>query len=277
MDPRAYLTELGYTAEDISAMLADEKQAKLITHAAKSYSEGRTLKTQAEAEKAETATFWEQKTRELQGSVNRLTAAEKRASDVTGRAAKVATRQIELANMGYEVPEDVLSDARALLGMEPGKNIPDTPKYMTQAEVDQRLRATAPDLVSLTALSNEYRSLYGEDYISIEDDFRAAQHAGKPLRDYARSKYNFDGKKQELATKADQERINGIVAEQMKVKEAELAAKYGGNSNLSTPMPSKFDKLVKQPGFKGDSWKSQQGRDANRADRLKKFENATLQ
>ena len=102
MDPRAYLTELGYTAEDISAMLADEKQAKLITHAAKSYSEGRTLKTQAEAEKAETATFWEQKTRELQGSVNRLTAAEKRASDVTGRAAKVATRQIELANMGYE-------------------------------------------------------------------------------------------------------------------------------------------------------------------------------
>ena len=85
MDPRAYLTELGYSAEDISAMLSDEKQAKLITAAAKSYSEGRTLKQQAEAEKAETATFWEQKTQELQGSVQRLTAAERRAALVGQR------------------------------------------------------------------------------------------------------------------------------------------------------------------------------------------------
>ena len=57
MDPKAYLAELGYSNEDITAMLADEKQSKLITAAAKSYSEGRTLKQQAEAEKAETATF----------------------------------------------------------------------------------------------------------------------------------------------------------------------------------------------------------------------------
>ena len=35
MDPRAYLTELGYSADDINAMLSDEKQSKLISATAK--------------------------------------------------------------------------------------------------------------------------------------------------------------------------------------------------------------------------------------------------
>jgi len=34
---------------------------------------------------------------------------------------------------------------------------------------------------------------------------------------------------------------------------------------------------VKQPGFKNDSWKSEEGRRANREARLKKFENIPLQ
>lgn len=268
MDPRAYLTELGYTAEEITAMLSDEKQVKLITHAAKSYSEGRTLKTQAEAEKAETATFWEQKTQELQGSVQRLTAAERRAAAAEADAARVKAYNKSLADQGYDVPKEMYE------GTAPVKV---EPQYMTREEVNKSMRATAPDLVSLITLSNEYQDLYGSPYLKAGEDFAEAQKLGKPYSEYARSKYAFDSKRAEKSAKAEQERINGIVAEQMKVKEAELAAKYGGNSNLSTPMPSKFDKLVKQPGFKGDSWKSQQGRDANRADRLKKFENATFQ
>lgn len=269
MDPRAYLTELGYTAEDISAMLADEKQAKLITHAAKSYSEGRTLKSQAEAEKAETATFWEQKTQELQGSVQRLTAAERRAAAAEADAARVKAYNKSLADQGYDVPKEMYEGSAETVKVEP--------QFVTRQDMDKMARATAPDLVSLITLSNEYADLYGSPYLKAEEDFAEAQKNGKPFREYARSKYAFDSKRAEKSAKSEQERINGIVAEQMKVKEAELAAKYGGNSNLSTPMPSKFDKLVKQPGFKGDSWKSQQGRDANRADRLKKFENATLQ
>jgi hypothetical protein len=63
----------------------------------------------------------------------------------------------------------------------------------------------------------------------------------------------------------------------MKTKEAELAAKYGSNPETRSPMPSKFDKLTKTEGFKSDSWKSPEGRDANRSARLKKFENVPIQ
>jgi hypothetical protein len=269
MDPRAYLTELGYSAEEISAMLSDAKQAKLITAAANSYSEGKTLKQRSEAERQETATFWEQKTQELQGSVNRLTAAEKRAATAEAAAAQRTAYLKSLKDQGYDVPDEMLGS--------PATHTPEPPKYMTQEDFTRASRATAPDLVSLTALSNEYRALYGRDYVEIEEDFRAAQQAGKPLREFARSKYNFDAKKQELAAKADQDRINALVSEQMKVKESELAAKYGSNPDLRTPMPSKFDKLVKQEGFKGDSWKTPEGRKANREERLRKFENLSIQ
>jgi hypothetical protein len=269
LDPRAYLTELGYSAEDIAGMLGDEKQAKLIAHAAKSYSEGKSLREQAAVEKAETASFWEQKTQELQGSVTRLTAAEKRAATAEAAAAQRTAYLKSLKDQGYDVPDEMIGSATA--------HTPEPPKYMTQADVERSMRSTAPDLVSLTALSNEYYSLFGAPYIAVEEDFRAAQQAGKPLREFARSKYNFDGKKQELATKADQARIDVIVAEQMKTKEAELAAKYGSNPDLRTPVPSKFDKLSKREGFKSDSWKSPEGRNANREERLKRVENATLQ
>ena len=269
MDPKAYLAELGYSNEDITAMLADEKQSKLIAHAAKSYSEGRTLKQQAEAEKAETATFWEQKTQELQGSVNRLTKAEQRAALAESEAARLRAYNQSLADTGlYEIPKEVLE-----------LRTPETPKRepITREEMEQGFRKTAPDLVSLTALSNEYRHLYGEDYVAIEDDYRAAQAAGKPLRDYARTKYGFEAKKAEKLQAADQARIDKIVQERVTAEKATWASANGSNPETRSPLPSKFDKLQKQPGFKSDSWKSQEGRAANRAERLKRFENVSIQ
>lgn len=269
MDPRAYLTELGYSNDDIAAMLADDKQAKLIAATAKTYGEAKTLRQQAEAEKAETASFWEQKTQELQGSVQRLTAAEKRAAQAEAAAAQRTAYLKSLKDQGYDVPDEYIGGASANPNPEP-------PKYLTREDFEKGVRATAPDLVSLTALSNEYRSLFGNDYVAIEDDFKAAQAAGKPLREYARSKYNFEGKRTELAAAADQKRIDEIVAERMKTREAELAAKYGSNPELRSPLPSKFDRLSKSEGFKNDSWKSQEGRDANRQSRLKRFENISI-
>ena len=49
MDPRAYLTELGYSAEDINAMLSDEKQAKLISATAKTYGDAKAERAAAAA------------------------------------------------------------------------------------------------------------------------------------------------------------------------------------------------------------------------------------
>src|SRR6266568_6766377 len=131
MDPRAYLTELGYSAEDINAMLSDEKQARLITATAKTHSEAKSERAAAAAEKAETATFWEQKTQELQGSVNKLSAAEKRAAAAEAEAARVRAYNKSLADQGYDVPKEMYEGT--------GTSVVEPPKYMTQADIDQRL------------------------------------------------------------------------------------------------------------------------------------------
>lgn len=268
-DIRTYLAEQGLTEEEISAVVGNPKTSAAMSAALTKYDEGTNALSQAAAEKKDTLSYWEEQTTKLQGSANRLTAAEKRAAESDAERARYAAYLKSLKDQGYDVPDSLVS--------APANATPAEPKYMTREDFDKGVRATAPDLVSLTALSNEYYSLYGSPYVAVEDDFKAAQQAGKPLREYARSKYNFDGKKAELAQAADQKRIDTIVAEQMKTKEAELAAKYGSNPETRAAMPSKFDKLTKSEGFKSDSWKSRQGRDANRADRLKKFENAPIQ
>ena len=116
----------------------------------------------------------------------------------------------------------------------------------------------------------------GWELYHVDEDFAEAQKLGRPLTEYARSKHKFAEKQAEL-TAADQKRINELVEEKYKVREAELAAKYGSNPDTRSPMPSKFDRVIKEAGVKGDSWKSPEGREANRRERLKKFENLSVQ
>lgn len=269
MTIQEFLAGQGLSTEEIAAVVGNPAQAKAMSAALKQYEDGQAAVAAAAAEKAETASFWEKKTAEIQTGVTRLTAAEKRAAQAEAAAAQRTAYLKSLKDQGYDVPDDMIG-AVSTTPVE-------TPKPLTREDLDRAARATAPDLVSLTALSNEYYSLFGTPYVAVEDDFRAAQQAGKPLREFARSKYNFEGKRTELAQKADQERIDKIVAEQVKIKEADLAAKYGSNPETRVAMPSKFDQLQKQPGFKEDSWKSVEGRKANREARLKKFENISLQ
>src|SRR5208283_1651417 len=169
---------------------------------------------------------------------------------------------------GYDVPDEMVT------GVTAPKTEPDKP--FTREEATQMLHRTAPDLVTLVGLQAEYQDLFGSPYINIDQDFVEAQKSGKSLRDYTRNKYNFDAKRTEKTQAAEKTRIDGLVAEQVKVKEAELAAKYGSNPNLSIPMDSKFDKLKKAPGFKSDSWASSEGRKANKENRSKRFENIPI-
>lgn len=273
MTIQEFLAAQGLTPEEVAAVVGNEKQAKAMTAALAKFDEGSSALTRAEAERQETTAFWEQKTQELEGSVTRLTAAEKKAAQADAERARYAAYLKSLKDQGYDVPDDLVS---APANKDPQRN-PDNGQFLTREEAMKMARGTAPDLVSLTALSNEYYDLFGTPYVAVEEDFKAAQQAGKPLREFARSKYNFDGKRQEKTAAAEQKRINELVAEQMKVKEAELAAKYGSNPETRSPMPSKFDRLQKQEGFKNDSWKSQEGRMENRASRLKRFENLSIQ
>jgi hypothetical protein len=267
MTIQEFLTAQGLSAEEVAAVVGNPAQAKAMSAALERYEEGQAAKAAAAAEKQETQTFWEQKTQQLEGSVARLTAAEKRAAQAEAAAAQRTAYLKSLKEQGYDVPDEMVGSAAA--AAEPAKPF-------TREEATQLLRGTAPDLVTLVGLQAEYQDLFGSPYINIDQDFQEAQKSGKSLRDYTRTKYNFDAKRQEKQQAAEKARIDTIVAEQMKAKEAELAAKYGSNPNLSTPMPSKFDKLQKQPGFKNDSWKSAEGRNANRAERLKRFENVPI-
>lgn len=269
-DIRAYLAEQGLNEEEIAAIVGNAKATAAMSAALAKHTEGTEALTRAEAEKADTLKYWTDKTQEIQTGVNRLTAAEKRAATAESDAARIRAYNKSLADQGYDVPKEMYEGGS-------GTVTPAEPKYMTREDFDKAARGTAPDLVSLTALSNEYYSLFGKPYVEVESDYAEAQRAGKGLRDYARSKYNFDGKKTEMAQAADQKRIDEIVSEKMKTREAELVAKYGSNPDMRTPMPSKFDKLTKSEGFKSDSWKSRQGRAANREERLKKFENTAIQ
>lgn len=262
-----FLTAQGLTAEEIAAVVGNEKQTKAMTAALAKFDEGSAALTAANTEKADTEKYWTDKTADLERIGGRLTAAEKRAAQAEAESARRTAYLKSLKEQGYDVPDEMVAGAAA--HVEP-------PKPFTREEATQMMRGTAPDLVTLVGLQAEYQDLLGTPYINIDQDFAEAQRAGKPLREYARTKYNFDAKRTEKQQAAEKTRIDGLVAEQLKTKEAELVAKYGSNSNTSVAMPSKFDKLEKQPGFKSDSWKSAEGRKANRESRLKRFESAPI-
>jgi len=268
MTLQEYLAAEGLTAEEIAAIVGNEKQAKAMTKALGLAEEGKTLKAQAEAEKAETATFWEQKTSELQSGVNRLTAAEKRAATAEAEAARRTAYLKSLKDQGYDVPDDMIGASA---------HEPEPPKYATIDDVRKGVRQTAPDLVTLTALSNEYMWLFGKPYTTINDDFAEAQKAGKPLAEFARTKHNFAAKQAEKSQAEAEAAYQARFKDDIAKEQAKWAETHGSNSETRTPMPSKWDKLEKQAGFKPDSWKSPEGRAANRAERLKRFENVRIQ
>ena len=270
MTIQEFLTDQGLTPEEIAAVVGNEKQSKALSAALSKFDEGSAKLAAAQDEEKKTAKFWADKVQELDAIDGRMTATERRAVKAEAVAASRTAYLKTLKDQGYDVPDEMITGASAAASAEP-------PKSLTREEITAMLRGTAPDLVTLVGLQAEYQDLLGTPYVGIDQDFAEAQKEGKPLREFVRNKYSFDAKRAEKQQKAESERIEKLVAERMKPKEEELAAKYGTNPNLSTPMPSKFDKLEKQPGFKSDSWKSAEGRKANRDARVKRFENVSLQ
>lgn len=272
-----YLAAEGLSTEEIAAIVGNEKQAKAMTKALGLADEGRALKAQSAAEKQETAQFWEQKTKELEGSVQKLTAAERRAAQAEADAARVKAYNKSLADQGYDIPKEMYEGAPANPANPANPRSPENGQYLSREDFEKGSRKTGADLVSLTKLSNEYQYLYGKPYLSVDEDFAEAQRAGKPLTEYARQKHKFDDRRQELDKKAAEEAYSTRYAADLAVEKAKWAEIHGSNPDTRAPMPSKFDSLVKDPTFKNDSWKSPEGRKANRDARLKKFENLPIQ
>ena len=274
MDIKVYLAEQGLTPEEITALVGNEKAAKAMTAALSKFEEGTAMATRsaaeletARAEKEEAETFWKEKVQPALSSVDRKVAS------ANSEAARYKTYLQSLKDQGYDVPDELLAAPASPANPNPN---PANPDYMTREEFRKAAAGTAPDLVTLMSLSNEYQDLYGKPYIEAESDFAEAVKAKKPMRDFVRDKYKFSDKRKERDAAAEQTRIDTLVAAQLATKEAALVAKYGSNPNLSSPMASRNDKVQKIAEARNDSFKSSAGREAAKKDRLARWENVPV-
>ena len=274
MDIKVYLAEQGLTPEEITALVGNEKAAKAMTAALSKFEEGTALATRsaaeletARAEKEEAETFWKEKVQPALSSVDRKVAS------ANSEAARYKTYLQSLKDQGYDVPDELLAAPASPANPNPN---PANPDYMTREEFRRAAAGTAPDLVTLISLSNEYQDLYGKPYIEADSDFAEAVKAKKPMRDFVRDKYKFSDKRKERDAAAEQTRIDTLVAAQLATKEAALVAKYGSNPNLSSPMASRNDKVQKIAEARNDSFTSSAGREAAKKDRLARWENVPV-
>ena len=110
MDIRAYLAEQGLTAEEIAAVVGNEKTTKAMTAALGKYDEGVSLSAKAttdleaaNAAKTEAENFWEQKVTPALAGVDRKVAT------AASEAARYKAYLQSLKEQGYDVPADLLT------------------------------------------------------------------------------------------------------------------------------------------------------------------------
>ena len=273
-DIKTYLAEQGLTPEEIAAVVGNEKTTKAMTAALAKYDEGLSLSAKAQTdletaqrEKSETQDFYDKTI--LPG----LSGADKKIATANSEAARYKAYLQSLKDQGYDVPADLLT---APANPNPVNPNPTNGNFLSQEEFKKEMLGVGPTLVSLMSLSNEFQDLHGKPYLTADEDFAEAQKTRKPFREFVKDKYKFEEKRKEKLAAAEQLKVNAMVDEKYKVKEAELQAKYGANPETRAPLASKFDKIEKLAERK-DSWKSSAGRDASRKNRLSKFENVTLQ
>ncbi len=265
-----FLAEQGLTAEEVTALVGNEKQAKAMEAALRKHNEGIEAQLRAEAKEKETQEYWAGKTTELQNGVNRLTAAEKRAAKAEAEAAQRTAYLKSLKAQGYDVPDEVVGEVTPPVTTT---TAPDPSKFLTRDDWEQQSRKIAPDLVTLTSLSNEYQYLTGQPYVDINTDFEEARKNGKPLTEFVRAKYDFAGKKAAMAQKSDQERIDKIVSERLAAEEKKWQEAHGSNPNTKSPMPSMFDRLQKNANADGKTVLSAEAREKNKLSRKERFAN----
>lgn len=274
MDIRTYLAEQGLTAEEITALVGNEKAMKAMTAALGKYDEGVTLSAKAQtdleaatAARTDAENFWEQKVTPALAGVDRKVAT------ATSEAARYKAYLQSLKDQGYDVPADLLT---APVNPNPNPNPNPATGGFTRKEFDEEMKGTAAAQIAIASITQRYQHLYGEPYLTMEEDFAEAQQARKPLREFVATKYKFAEKTAEKAAAAEKVRVDAIVKEQVDAERVKLQAQYGSNPETRSPVASKFDKIEKMAERK-DAWKTSAGRAESRKSRLAKFENSTLQ
>jgi len=262
MTVQEYLIELGYSADDANQLAADEKVSKPIAAALTRYDEGTQARTQAQTQKAELDKWWKETAQPAILNADGGSAAAK------AEAAMLKTYMQTFLDQGYPVSEEIKS---ALKG-EPSVTPTPTPKSndFDPAKFQQTFsQDTADAMTRIYDLAEEYRELYGERLPNANSLLAEARQANKPLTDYVKSKFNFEGKRQEIGEQKIKARIDAAVKE----KEEQMAAKLAERSNpsLAPAISSRSAQLREQFKDKPDSWKTKVGRNEAKAERLVEF------
>ena len=274
MDIRAYLAEQGLAAEEIAAIVGNEKTSKAMTAALAKYDEGVSLSTKAQtdleaanAAKADAEKFWEEKVTPALSGVDRKVAT------ASSEAARYKAYLQSLKDQGYDVPADLLTAPTATTTTTTRDT---TTGQFTREDFNKEMQGTGETLVTLMSLSNRYQDLYGTPYLTGEQDFSEAKQARKPFREFVAQKYKFEDKTKERQAAADQARLDKYAKEKVEAAQAEWQKVHGSNPETRAPLASKFDKIEKLAANK-DSWRTSAGRAEAKKSRLAKFENVVLQ
>lgn len=272
-----FLTQQGLSAEEITAIIGNPAQAKAMTAALERFEHGERATAAAQAQQKETETYWASKTTDLAKIEETQKALRDKAASAQSRLDAREAWLRSLKTQGYDIPDEILG-APPTPGVSPVEQPrqPDNGQFMTRDEWDKRARTIAPDLVTLTALSNEYQYLNGKPYTDINADFTEAAKQGKPLTEYVRAKYDFAGKHAAMEKEASEKAYRERYEKDLAAEKAKWAEQHGPNPNTRVPLSSNFDKLVSQPGFDSKSWANADARKANREARLEKFKNVPL-
>ena len=264
MDVKSYLLELGYSQEDATTLAADEKMSKAITAAASRYEEGNQAKTAAEQSAAEAA----QKSADLakwwkDTAQPAILNADSGTALAVAKYAKATAYIKSLADSGYPVPPEMLEAT-----VTPPVVVP--PVHQNNFDP----RQTAIDMARQTAmvadLDSEYRELFGSSIPGgLSGMLDESLAAGKPLRDHVRAKFNFDGKRQELAAKKETDRVAAITKDLTEKLEAKYASR--SNPNLAPAVIAKGVAVAEANKDHADSWKTRDGRREAKIERLDKF------
>jgi hypothetical protein len=263
MTVKEYLTEQGVSEADQTTYLTNPALVKSIEGAIKLRDEGTSAKTAAEtlrqeaAEKeANTRKWWEN---EAQPTIlkNDTDTASARAE-----AARLREHLKALKEKGYDIPD-------AYFTATP----PTTPPPVTPPANTRSAQDTAYDyalgVTNLFDLANEYQVLYGAPLPNAAGLLGEAKAAGRSLTDYVTNKFNFATKRSEREAAEKKKSEDAIRADERTKVLADEAKKH--NPNTAPAIASKAAAVTERHKEGTDSWKTREGRNGMKAERLDRF------
>jgi hypothetical protein len=264
MDAKAYLIELGYSAEDATTLASDTKTVKAIEAAANQFESGKKAQEAAELARTETQTqkneldkWWKETAQPAILNADGGTAAAR------AEAARYKEYIKTLKERGYPELDEMLKETTVTPTVTPNN----APQFDAQKAAVEMAQATA----RLYDLGSEYQELYGSPLPGAYNLLEEARTNGKPLTDYVRNKFNFDAKRTEISTKKESDRVAAITKDITERLEADYAKK--ANPMLAPAITSRAAAVVEAAGENKDSWKTKQGRNEAKKDRLLQFRN----